>query len=324
MSHQFFRRLALLTAALVYLLVILGGAVSAWDAGLACPDWPLCHGKLVPPMDPQVFLEWFHRLVGGGVSLLIVWTGMLAWRSQRRRRGVAAAGLLLIGLLAVQVVLGGLTVLWLLPPLIITLHLGVALSILSILLLFALLPAEPAVIQRRQAAEPSDADRTFRRTAHAALAATFVVMLLGAYTSKSGAGLGCPDWPLCHGAWIPPLDSHLVATQFAHRLAVLGAGFAIVCTAVAAWYTQRHRPRVLAAAIAAALLLVVQVILGALMVLYVLPPALITAHLGTATALLVCLLYACVCARAPAAAPDQAAPDQAAGAVAQGNLEVTL
>lgn len=115
-------------------LVAIGGATRVMEAGLACPDWPLCYGTLLPgrQMNLQVFLEWFHRLdaflIGLGLLVLSGWSllrrrqlpGWLPWGSG-----------LLLALVAGQGLLGALTVTRLLASGIVTAHLGMALLLVA-------------------------------------------------------------------------------------------------------------------------------------------------------------------------------------------------
>jgi cytochrome c oxidase assembly protein subunit 15 len=145
------RRWLWFLATMTWGLMALGSATRVMEAGLACPDWPLCFGQILPAqqMDVQVFLEWFHRLVaatvGCGVLLLV---GMAwGWRSHLPRWlpwGATAA----LGLVLWQGILGGLTVTQLLRFDIVTAHLGTGLAFFSLLLTLAVALLEiPAVTQ---------------------------------------------------------------------------------------------------------------------------------------------------------------------------------
>ena len=148
----------LLTAHLVVALVALvavGGATRVMEAGLACPDWPLCYGLLLPgrQMNMQVFLEWFHRLDAFLVGLALL--ALAALSLIRRRdlpgwlpRNTAAALLLVAG----QGALGALTVLQLLSSSVVTAHLITALLLVALisasdqrLRLWRLAASQPAV-----------------------------------------------------------------------------------------------------------------------------------------------------------------------------------
>ena len=138
------RIVAWVAAVVTYFLIALGGTVLATNSGLSCPDWPLCYGQTYYSGSYQVFLEQFHRFTAATVSVLIVLLviGIITWaRKDRMLLTMAIAAPLL---LAIQIVLGGLTVLWKLPPQIIMAHLGTALAILAIVITIAVLSGKPA------------------------------------------------------------------------------------------------------------------------------------------------------------------------------------
>jgi heme A synthase len=127
---------------------------------------------------------------------------------------------------------------------------------------------------------------------------TYVLMVLGAYTSAIGAGLSCPDWPTCYGTVVPFLHPGVVAdspysalqifAEWAHRGLAMVVGLSVVLTALVARYTH-ERAIVEHSAAFAALLLPVQVVLGGLTVTESLEPIIVTSHLATAALILVAL-----------------------------------
>jgi cytochrome c oxidase assembly protein subunit 15 len=120
----------------VVALVVIGGATRVMEAGLACPDWPLCYGVFLPgrQMNLQVFLEWFHRLDAFlvGVTLLILF-GLSVWKRRRLAAWVPWATLVPLLLVALQGALGALTVTHLLAAPTVTAHLATALLLVLVL-----------------------------------------------------------------------------------------------------------------------------------------------------------------------------------------------
>ena len=285
-------RIALAAVVAVFVLMTLGNVVSATGSGLACPDWPLCHGSLIPPLRADVLIEYGHRLSALAATVLILATSVATLR------GPAPAGLLrrlawlLPALLALQIALGGITVLLKLPHLVSTTHLVNALLILGGLIVLALGLRRPA---RPPAA---GGDRT-RRLARAGLVVLLVQLALGGYVRHAGAGLACPDFPLCSGDLLPV--GWLASVHWIHRwLGVLLLGV-FVHLALAG--------RTVATRLVAALA-IAQVSLGVATVLLQLAPPVRAAHAAVGYALWATLVWVSVeagCwrpASAPAARPD--------------------
>ncbi|MEB3324787.1 MAG: COX15/CtaA family protein [Cyanobacteriota bacterium] len=114
-------------------LVVIGGATRVMEAGLACPDWPLCYGVLLPgrQMNAQVFLEWFHRLDAFLVGLaLLALLGASVWLRRQLPAWCPWLALLAVILVALQGALGALTVTRLLAAPMVTAHLATALLLL--------------------------------------------------------------------------------------------------------------------------------------------------------------------------------------------------
>ena len=124
------RRLVWKIAVATFALMAVGSATRVMNAGLACPDWPLCYGQLIPrqQMNFQVFLEWFHRLDAAliGISAIAL-VGLSWWYRRALPRWLPWASGFALVLIVFQGVLGGLTVTELLRFDIVTAHLGTAL-----------------------------------------------------------------------------------------------------------------------------------------------------------------------------------------------------
>lgn len=276
--------LAWATVGAVFLLMTLGNVVSATGSGLACPDWPLCHGRLIPPLRADILIEYGHRVVALVASIMIVATIVVAIR-RAGRPGVRRVGIALVVLLAIQILLGGITVLLELPDLISTAHLLNSLLIFGGLLVLAATPPAPGLRHppggREARVAPAPGAPTaprVRRLVGAGLAVLLVQMALGGYVRHSGAGLACPDFPLCTGSLFP--EHALGILHWVHRwlgVALLGL---FVHLAMAARQT-----RLASAARTTAVLAAIQVTLGILTVLLQLDPAVRAAHAAVGYAL---------------------------------------
>src|SRR5207247_534453 len=189
-----FTRLAWSAAACTYLLVILGAIVRITGSGLGCGEhWPLCNGKLLPPLDLPTMSEYGHRLAAAAVSGLVTALAAYAWWLRQgagtgERFSPDRTAYVALGLLVVQVVLGAVTVKLSLPPWTVILHLGTAMLLLATLIVAAKLTPG--------AARPT-------RAGLLALGLGFVTVLFGALTANLGAASACLGFPLCNGRVVP-------------------------------------------------------------------------------------------------------------------------
>ncbi|TVS06745.1 MAG: heme A synthase [Cyanobium sp. PLM2.Bin73] len=278
-------RFELLTSHLVVALValvVIGGATRVMQAGLACPDWPLCYGQWLPGgrMNLQVFLEWFHRLDAFVVGVALLVLSAASWVGRRRLPAwlpwSAGAALLLV---AVQGALGALTVTQLLAPGLVTAHLGTA------LLLVALLSGVHQALERERQQAPVALPQTALPLWWRALSLLALVMVLG--QCLLGGSLAS-QWAA---------ERCLAAAEgcqwlLRHRLAATPAALAVILLVPAALVLPARERHLRAFAALAALLVVAQVALGvSTLRLQLAVPAVTVAHQFTA-ALLVALLGA--------------------------------
>ncbi len=312
-----------LVALLVFLtldLVMFGAFVRLTDAGLGCPDWPGCYGHFTPAqahvqigqavaeqggtqgnVSPfKAWVEMIHRYVATIIGALIVAMAVRAALTRRRRNSVRLGlPLLLVAWVVLQGLFGAWTVTLLLKPLIVTLHLMGGI----ILLVFAAW----FWMRNRDDLPRVRAGSTTRALLWLALLATLWQVFLGGWVSTNYAALACSGFPTCNGTLHPQADwlhgftfwrnlgenpdgsaitlQALVAIQWGHRLFALALAVIVGAACVAmARYAELRR-----LALQIALLLAVQITLGAAVVIFAHPLLLAVAHNGVA-ALLVLLL----------------------------------
>lgn len=238
-AHRLGHRLAygfLALAGVTYVLVVLGALVRAHGAGLACPDWPLCFGEVIPQFDFKVAFEWGHRALAGSVGILFAALGAITLRdSTLRPKMLAPLGIAAV-LLATQVVLGGLTVLELLATWTVTSHLvtGNAFALSLVLLSRRLFRLSVPEDEESATLEATGAQRMMTTLAGVLL---FIQIVLGGLVSSSYAGLVCPDWPTCMNGEFAPTWSGIQGLHVFHRTFGYLAVFAI---AAAAWLARGH------------------------------------------------------------------------------------
>ena len=221
-----FRAVALLALIAAIAQVTLGGIVRVTGSGDACPDWPLCHGQLIPPLDYHTMLEYSHRLSATVVGLLVVIALYLAWRHYRGSSPAVistSAGTILV---IAAAILGGLTVLSELTWWVRLIHLGLAELVVASMAV-AWLSGGPVgedasgeVIERPRV-------RFDRTLMWATIVGVMVMILYGSYIVGAGYGSSCGSWPLCQGWGIPrgiAFEAHMGHRYLAVILFALVAG----------------------------------------------------------------------------------------------------
>ncbi len=272
-----FRWFALFTAIATYGLIVLGGVVRATDSGTACPDWPLCHGQVIPPFETKVLIEFSHRLVASVVGLLILITALWAWRRYREHPVMPRAAVTAALLLTTQVIVGGVTVGTETQASVVAMHLTIALGLLATLITIVV---EAFIVVLPGAARAGSQVSLLGVTA---LIATFVLIISGAYVSQTGAGLAYPDWPLFDGKLVSA-GGRLADLHYAHRLIAATVGV-LLLTYVARTLRGQGDPLLRTALVSAFGLYVAQVLLGASNIWFDLATSVRIAHLALASAL---------------------------------------
>ena len=287
---KLFRGFALTGAALAFALAVLGSWVRINNAGLTCPDWPLCHGALVPALAGPVVLEWSHRFVALVESFVVLGVIVTGLRERSRVAGVTPALIALGVVFACQISLGGATVLLANSPLSVMLHWGMGMALLGTLTVLAVL----AVLAPRPADVPVRVSLGETAAAPLGLAAAFafVTMCAGAYVSSSFAGLACPTVPVCDGTLLGNDSAQLA--QMIHRLA--GFAFAIVAALATIAALRGASRRVAVFALAGLALVAVQIALGVANVVWQLPLGLREAHAANASVTFLAFVIAAVLA----------------------------
>ena len=223
----------LLVASLIgaVLQITFGGVVRVTESGDGCPDWPLCYGRLIPPVEKHALIEWTHRSAGVLVGLTIVAATARAWaRSGKNHRAkwLTTASLALITIVGG---IGGAVVLSDLNPALRTLHLALAESVV-LLLGFAVVAAARPGRHPEGRESPAGSNLTTRLAAWASVAA-MAAILSGSYAVWRGAGAVCPSWPLCGGELVP--QSELAWIHVAHRLVSLAAAVMVLAASFRVW-----------------------------------------------------------------------------------------
>jgi heme a synthase len=290
-----YRGLVVAALALAFVVVVVGAYVRLSDAGLGCPDWPMCYGRALPgdiadrDALAKAWKEMGHRYLAGALGLLILAFTILAWK-HRKAPWLATS---ILALVVFQATLGKWTVTMLLKPAIVTAHLIGGMAILALLAWLALSLGKH---ERGRGSVP----------AAIALAVVCVQIVLGGWVSANYAALACPDLPGCLGQALPPMNfadafhvlrdlghtsegallprEALTAIHWTHRV------FALVAVAAVAWAVVASFRALPALSFAVGCLVILQFSLGMANVLAGLPLWLAAAHNAGAALLLVSLV----------------------------------
>jgi len=282
-----FQRLLITTIAATFVLVVIGGTVRATDSGLGCPDWPTCHGKLVPKLEKHTLIEYSHRSAATVVGFLFLGVTFFTFKDERRNKLVFwlafTAGVVLLW----QIILGGITVKKDLPAEIVAAHLATAMTFMGLMIVTATVSIFRA---RGSRASPLASATPFTWLAIASAAVAFITLVLGSYISGTDASLACSGWPLCNGSIFPGGDS-AQGLHMLHRFVAGLLGVIMLGLAYQAFEEHRRHPLLLALPLVGLVAYVAQALIGAANIWTTLAAGVVVTHLSLA-ALLWCLLVA--------------------------------
>jgi cytochrome c oxidase assembly protein subunit 15 len=308
--NKLLRNFSMVLAVSTLLLIIAGGLVTSTDSGLSVPDWPLSYGMVMPPMVGGILYEHGHRMIATLVGLLTVILLVLVIRKEERTWMKKLAGIALFAVI-LQGVLGGLTVLYLLPTWISVSHASLAQTFFCVVAGIALFESswwqngELSVVQNEKV-------KSLFSFGIFVVAAVYVQLILGALMRHSGAGLAVPDFPLAFGQLFPsltptalahynaeliakdirlaadgPITRDQVAIHMLHRFWAIVVGTLVLVFAYRV-YKQRHTiPALRFPAAAMFVLIPAQITLGAYTVLSRKAVDITTAHVATGALILV-------------------------------------
>lgn len=250
-------RFAVFVAVATFFLIIAGGLVTSTGSGLAVPDWPLSYGKVMPPMVGGILYEHGHRMVATFVGMLTVvlavWLSRKEPRAWMRRLGWAA-----LGTVVTQGILGGMTVLFLLPTAISVFHACLAQAFFCLTVAIAYFTSREGVADRLPFA--TRPPRSLATLGVAVVATVYLQLIAGALVRHTGAATAIPDFPLALGRIVPPFETAGVVIQFAHRAGAVAVAVLVVWLAVRAFSWGEAKARGLAGALVA--LTAGQILLG--------------------------------------------------------------
>ena len=275
---RMFPAMALATLVSSLLAVTMGGVVRVTGSGLGCPDWPLCYGQVIPPWVLESWLEYIHRLsaaVAGLFTVLMVASAFARFGTRGVTMHLVVVSAVLI---VVQAGFGAYTVLSEISPLVALIHTAIATSLVGVLAVVVartMSPVRPQTIDM----ELDGTWNSFRRLIVLLAAAAFIVILSGAYVTRTeGASLACTSIPFCGTSLAGNAPVQWV--HMAHRVAAFTVGVVMLVAFVRA--RRLGHIGVKQATSLAAALLTVQIALGMGNVLLQLPNEIRAAHLVAA------------------------------------------
>ncbi len=294
--------LAVASLVAAFAQVTLGGVVRVTGSGLGCPDWPLCHGQLIPPFEFATLIEYSHRLSASLLGVLVLATAIIVLLRYRGNRWGKNSILSALALVLVAAVLGGATVLTELAWWLRLLHLGIAEGVVAALVIAVVVSLRVGMMEPEKSAV--GVEKGTSKLTVTTLAGVFLLILSGSYIVGAGYGSSCGTWPLCNGSLFP--EGRAYIEHMAHRYFAAIVGLLVIAVAYTAWQRRYSLPSMgwsgllLFAAFAA------QIIVGALTVWLGFTPEIKALHLSMATLVWIALVFVAALAYVPRGFGDDA------------------
>ncbi len=295
-----FRWMALAAAILTWPLIAFGTYVRLKNAGLSCPDWPLCHGKIIPPAGFEIALEVGHRFVASFLGLLITVILILAY-TRPQYKNYRFLSVLIFVLVCVQGVLGGLTVLMKLSPPTVVFHLVGGNALFGLLIFLAY----RAYYDERNPHRSSDQRQSwshFSKQQAGMLLLFFIILISGGANSSTYSGYACNAFPGCHpgsalsfhvgeavaseGYFLPKFQTEWI--HMTHRLIAIVGGLALL---IMSWRLLYRKQAYRMIGIGIWVLILGEISVGILNALYRIPAPISTAHTAIAATIVGLLSY---------------------------------
>ncbi len=274
------KKISLTISILIFINILFGPLVRATDSGLACPDWPLCFGKVLPPPEFRIWMEVGHRYYSMILGFLILGQCIYIFKNLELRKNFGILAIFSILVLILQVFLGKLTVTLLLNPTTVNSHLLNAVILFSTIITIHLKTYPNINFKFMNILK--------NKFLGVILISIFIQLIFGGIVSSNYAGLACEDFPTCNGEYFPDLIGP-VKIQMIHRFMAYFI-FVLILMYFTISIFQNYSKKLRMLARMTLYVLGLQIILGISNVIYKLPILVTALHTGMGVLLFI-LIY---------------------------------
>jgi cytochrome c oxidase assembly protein subunit 15 len=265
------KRMAILSAVGMFIVLLMGARVTATGSGDGCGnDWPLCHGGFLPADTFESLTEYSHRFVTGVEGFVVLATTILAWPLRKRHRAFKVLIPAMMGTLVLQSLMGAAAVRWPTSPEVMASHFGISLICLASASLVAfILIEDQRPVRERAGVITANTERAvsgIRWLIILTLVFSIVVAYSGAYVRHTESELACSTWPTCTGEIVPRIDDTPPGIQTLHRTLAGVITLLIAAVAIGTYRLRAVRPDLQMLGVAAAVIVVLQSMVGAIVV----------------------------------------------------------